>query len=88
MPDTLKDKSEGEKIMEEVPLKMRTWGKLKGREIVLDEEIGISGEVEVEVEISFPKEEVEVFGIWKDRKDIKSSIEWVRNLREREWRRW
>ncbi|MBC8520519.1 MAG: hypothetical protein H8D26_00790 [Methanomicrobia archaeon] len=67
--------------MEEVPLKMKTWGKLKGREIVLNEEIGIPGEVEVEVEISFPKEEAEVFGIWKDRKDIKSSIDWVRNLR-------
>ncbi|MGB7532710.1 MAG: hypothetical protein WA977_07015 [Halobacteriota archaeon] len=76
--------------MEEVPLKMRTWGKLKGREIVLEEEMGISGEVEVEVEIRFPKvkEEVEVFGIWKDRKDIKSSIDWVRNMREKEWRRW
>ena len=76
--------------MEEVPLKMRTWGKLKGREIVLEEEMGISGEVDVEVEISFPKakEEAEVFGIWKDRKDIKSSIDWVRNLREKEWRRW
>ena len=68
-----------EEIMEEVPLKMRTWGKLKGRKIVLDEEMGISSEVEVEVE---------VFGIWKDRKDIKSSIDWVRNMREKEWRRW
>jgi len=38
----------------------------------------------VEVEISFPKEEAEVFGIWKDRKDIKNSIDWVRNLREKE----
>jgi hypothetical protein len=68
-------------------MKMKVLGKLKGREIVLDEEIGIPGEVKVEVEISFP-EEVKVFGIWKDRKDIKSSTEWVRNLREREWRRW
>lgn len=76
--------------MEEVPLKVRTWGKLKGREIVLNEEIGLPGEVDVEVEIRFTgvKEEVEVFGIWKDRKGIKSSIDWVRNLREKEWRRW
>ena len=44
-------------------------------ENALDEEMGISGEVEV-------------FGIWKDRKDIKSSIDWVRNKREKEWRRW
>ena len=73
--------------MEEVPLKMKTWGKLKGREIVLNEEIGIPGEVDVEVEIRFPKEEEEVFGIWKGRKDIESSIDWVRNLREKEWRR-
>ena len=75
-------------IMEEAPLKMKTWGKLRGREIMLTEELGIPGEVEVEVEISFPKEEAEVFGIWKDRKDIKSSIDWVKNLREKEWRRW
>ncbi|NQE45309.1 hypothetical protein C5S31_04720 [ANME-1 cluster archaeon GoMg2] len=74
--------------MEEAPLKMKTWGKLRGKEIMLTEELGIPGEVEVEVEISFPKEETEVFGIWKDRKDIKSSIDWVRNLREKEWRRW
>ena len=74
-------------IMEEAPLKIKTWGKLRGREIVLNEELCILGEVEVEVEISFPKEEAEVFGIWKDRKDIKSSIDWVRNLREKEWRR-
>ena len=88
MPDTLKDKSEGEKIMEEAPLKMKTWGKLKGREIMLDEEMGIPGEVEVEIRFPTVKEEAEVFGIWKDRKDIKSSIDWVRNLREKEWRRW
>ena len=25
-------------------------------------------------------------GMWKDRKDMKDSITWVRNLREREWR--
>jgi len=54
----------------------------------LDEKIGISGEAEVEIEISFPEEEVEVFGIWKDREDIKSSADWVRYLREKEWRRW
>lgn len=27
------------------------------------------------------------FGIWKDRKDIKDSAEWVANLREKEWSR-
>jgi len=27
-----------------------------------------------------PREEAEVFGIWKDWKDIKNSIDWVRNL--------
>ncbi len=66
---------------------MRVRGKLKGREITLDKETGIPSEVEIEVEISFPKEEVEVFGIWKDRDDIKRSIDWVRELREKEWQR-
>lgn len=27
------------------------------------------------------------FGMWKDRKDMEDSIQWVRNLREREWKR-
>jgi len=66
---------------------MKVRGKLKGKEIFLEEGLDILEEVEVEVEISFPKE-VEAFGIWKDRKDTESPTEWVRNLREKEWQRW
>jgi hypothetical protein len=65
---------------------MKVKGKLKGNEIILERDLGISNEVEVE--IHFPEGETEAFGIWKDRDDIKSSIDWVRNLREKEWQRW
>ncbi|MBC8232698.1 hypothetical protein H8E77_24380 [bacterium] len=27
------------------------------------------------------------FGMWKDREDMEDSAQWVRNLREREWKR-
>jgi len=27
------------------------------------------------------------FGMWKDREDMNDSAQWVRNLREREWKR-
>ena len=64
---------------------MKIKGKLKGKEIILERDLGISNEVEVE--IHFPEGESEAFGIWKDRDDIKSSIDWVRNLREKEWQR-
>ncbi|PIU57309.1 MAG: hypothetical protein COS88_01520 [Chloroflexi bacterium CG07_land_8_20_14_0_80_51_10] len=67
---------------------MKVKGKLKGKELTLERELGIQGEVDVEVEISFPEDKVEAFGIWKDRDDIRDSIEWVRNLREKEWHQW
>jgi hypothetical protein len=66
---------------------MKLKGKLKGKEIILEEAPDISGEVDIEVEISFPGKEMEAFGIWKDRTDIQISTEWVRNLREKEWQR-
>lgn len=66
---------------------MKVRGKLKGKKILLEEGLDIPGEVEVEVEISFIGE-MEAFGIWKDRTDIESSTEWVRNVREKEWQRW
>jgi hypothetical protein len=28
-----------------------------------------------------------VFGMWKDREDMKDGAEWVRNLRETHWKR-
>ena len=40
---------------------MKVKGKLKGREIILEKELGISGEVEVE--INFPRGGVESFEI-------------------------
>ena len=27
------------------------------------------------------------FGMWKDREDMEDSAQWVRNLREKEWKR-
>ena len=66
---------------------MRTKGILKGKEIVLENDLGIQGDVEVE--LTFPDEvEKEAFGIWQGRKDIKDSTTWVRMLREREWQRY
>lgn len=64
---------------------MKVKGKLKGKEIILERDLGISNEVEVEIYL--PERETGAFGIWKDRDDIKSSIDWVRNLREKEWQR-
>ena len=34
-----------------------------------------------------PISSYKAFGMWKDRKDMEDSIQWVRNLREREWKR-
>lgn len=66
---------------------MRTKGILKGKEIVLEKDLGIEGEVEVE--LTFLDEvEKEVFAIWQGRKDIKDSTTWIRSLREREWQRY
>jgi len=68
---------------------MKTRGILKGKEIVLEKDLGIAGEVEVELELTLLQEfEEEVFGIWRGREDIKDSSGWVRMLREREWQRW
>lgn len=67
---------------------MKTRGILKGKEIVLEKDLGIEGEVEVELELTLPEElEKQVFGIWRGREDIKDSYGWVRMLREREWQR-
>lgn len=65
---------------------MKVKGKLKGKEIILERDLGISDEIEVEVEVYFT-EKSEAFGIWKDRDDIKSSTDWVRSFRENEWLR-
>lgn len=66
---------------------IRTKGILKGKEIVLEKDLGIEGEVEVE--LTFLDEvEKEAFGIWQGRKDIKDSTTWIRSLREREWQRY
>jgi hypothetical protein len=66
---------------------MRMKGLLRGKEIVLERDLGIDGEVEVE--LTFLSEiEREVFGIWRGRDDIKDSTAWVRMLREREWQRY
>ena len=64
---------------------MKIKGKLEGKEIILERDLGISNEVEVE--IYFPEREADAFGIWKDRDDIKGSIDWIRTLREKEWQR-
>jgi hypothetical protein len=66
---------------------MKTKGVLRGKEIVLEKDLGI--ESDVEVELTFPSEaEEEAFGIWQGREDIKDSTSWVRMLREREWQRY
>lgn len=68
---------------------MKTKGVLRGKEIVLETDLGIETDVEVEVELTFPSEaEEEAFGIWQGREDIKDSTSWVRMLREREWQRY
>jgi len=61
-------------------------GVLRGKEIILERDLGIEGEVEVEVTL-LDRVEEEVFGIWRGREDIPDSTAWVRMLREREWRR-
>lgn len=65
---------------------MRVKGMLRGKEIILENDLGIEGEVEVEVTL-LDRVEEEVFGIWQGRDDITDSTAWVRMLREREWRR-
>jgi hypothetical protein len=65
---------------------MRVKGMLRGKEIILENDLGIEGEVEVELTL-LERAEDEVFGIWQGRDDITDSTAWVRMLREREWRR-
>jgi hypothetical protein len=65
---------------------MKLRGKLKGKGILLTEDPEIPGEPDVEVEINLLGEE-EAFGMWSDRDDIALSTEWVRSLREAQWRR-
>jgi len=59
---------------------------LRGKEIILENDLGTEGEVEVELTL-LDRVEEEVFGIWQGRDDITDSTAWVRMLREREWRR-
>ena len=67
---------------------MKAKGILKGKEIVLEKDLGIEGEIEVELDLILPQElEEEVFGIWRDREDIKDAVYWVRRLRDTEWQR-
>jgi hypothetical protein len=66
---------------------MRAKGFLKGKKIILDKDLGVEGEVEVEVVLLNEVEE-EAFGIWQGREDIRDSTAWVRMLREREWQRY
>ena len=61
-------------------------GMLRGKEIILENDLGIEGDVEVELTL-LERVEEEVFGIWQGRDDITDSTAWVRMLREREWRR-
>jgi hypothetical protein len=65
---------------------MRVKGMLRGKEIILEKDLGIEGEVEVELTLPDRVEE-EMFGMWRGREDITDSTAWVRQLREREWRR-
>jgi hypothetical protein len=65
---------------------MRAKGILKGKNIILEKDLGVEGEVEVELMFLTEVEE-EAFGIWQGREDIRDSIAWVRMLREREWQR-
>ena len=68
---------------------MKAKGVLKGKEIILDKDLGIEGEVEVDIELTLPEEvEKEAFGIWRGREDIRDSTEWVRKIREKEWQRY
>jgi len=68
---------------------MKAKGVLKGKEIILDKDLGIEGEVEVDIELTLPEElEKEIFGIWRGREDIRDSTEWVRKIREKEWQRY
>jgi hypothetical protein len=66
---------------------MQVKGILRGKEIVLEKDLGIEGEVVVELTFLDQVEE-EVFGIWQGREDIQDSTAWVRMLREREWQRY
>jgi hypothetical protein len=45
--------------------------------------------VEVQIRVIKPRSKIDrsVFGIWRNRKDIGESREWVSLLREKEWRR-
>jgi uncharacterized protein YjaZ len=63
---------------------MRAKGILKGKKITLEDDLGIEGEVEVEVTFRNEFGE-EAFGIWEGREDIQDSTAWVKVLREREW---
>ena len=63
---------------------MRVKGMLRGKEIILENDLGIEGEVEVELTL-LDRVEEELFGIWGGREDITDSTAWVRMLREREW---
>lgn len=68
---------------------MKAKGILKGKEIILEKDLGIEGEVEVDLELTLPEElEKEVFGIWRGREDIRDSTDWVRKIREKEWQRY
>ena len=61
---------------------MKAKGVLKGKEIILEKDLGIEGEVEVDLELTLPEEvEKEVFGIWRGREDIRDSTGWVRKIR-------
>jgi hypothetical protein len=66
---------------------MRAKGILKGKKIILEDDLGINGEIEVEVTFLNEFGE-EAFGIWQGREDIKDSTAWVKILREREWQRY
>jgi hypothetical protein len=59
--------------------------------ITLKDEVGLPVGTIVEVQIKVvpapSKVDRSVFGLWKDRADLEDSRRWVRELREKKWRR-
>jgi predicted DNA-binding antitoxin AbrB/MazE fold protein len=59
--------------------------------IALADEVNLSPgtRVEVEIRVLKPKSKVDrsVFGMWKDRKDMQESQQWVARLRKDAWRK-
>jgi len=68
--------------------KIRLKGVVKGRVIELERPPDLPEGTNVVVEIEAEKEEMDplFFGIWRYREDIGDGAEWVRKIRESQWR--